>query len=102
MLTGATEGGGFAVVAADTATPEGVPTLLETPPPVLLSSLTSICREPSSVPLSSWIADWASSCSISAFDGVEWDGMGWDDMRWDDMISKNRMGRGGTGWYRMG
>lgn len=67
-LTGAAEADGADAVEAEaTAPPAAVPALLllETPPapPVLLSSLTSICREPSSVPLSSWMAAWASSCS---------------------------------------
>lgn len=54
------------VVAAGTAATAAaallLPALLLEAPPVLLSSLTSICLEPSSVPFSSWMAAWASAC----------------------------------------
>ena len=52
---------GTTAAAAAAAAAALLPPLFEAPP-VLLSSLTSICLEPSSVPLSSWIAVWASSC----------------------------------------
>lgn len=67
--------GAAAAVVAEAAAAAALLLALLEAPPVLLSSLTSICLDPSSVPFSSWIAVWASSCigdvGVVEFGGVE-------------------------------